>query len=374
MRILICKDYLSIGGITTYIMHLQKALKDENELHLLCTHYKGDYFDEAKKIFNTSLALDENTPVFFRLIKLRQIIKSINPDLIILNHTPLINILLPFLSKKIKVVSVIHSDDNRYYVQGTFFDPWVNLYLCPSPKLKNVLVNRYLINESKIKVIPHGVINTTSVVTKIQNSMIFIGNLDKHKGCEFFIDVFKKVQSKVPSVKFIIVGTGPYLNLLQDQITDASLSDNIKILLRLGHDEINKLLSKVEVLFFPTKIESFGFVIPEAMINSVIPVVSNIEGVTDQFIIDGQNGYLCDLNNPHCFSAKIIKIFLDENKIQMANEAKNKVLKEFSINVFTKNYKSLLGNFLFHKSINNINYILYFIKGIVKVFNFKLMR
>lgn len=375
MRILICKDYLSLGGITTYIMHLQNALKDDNELHLLCTHYKGDFFDKVKKEFKTSLALEGDTNIIFRLVKLIKVIKVINPDLIFLNHSPIINILLPFLSNKIKVISVIHSDDHRYYFQGTFFDPWVNLYLCPSPKLKKVLIDKYLISEKKIKVIPHGVRNTSLLGPKIKNSMVFIGNLDKHKGCDFFLEVFKKVYNKIPSVKFTIVGTGPYLKSLQNQIKETgAVSNNIKIISRLSPDQINELLSKMEVLFFPTKLESFGYVIPEAMINSVIPIVSYIEDVTDQFIVDGQNGYLCDSNNPKCFSEKIINVFFDDNKKQMACEAKNKALEEFSIEVFTKNYKSAIYNFDYYKKLNIQNFILFFTREIFKVFNFKLFR
>lgn len=372
MRILICKDYLSIGGMTTYIMHLADALKINNEIHLICTHFKGNYFDQVKTRFQSTFVLNKDLNFLNRFFEVYKKIKSINPDIIFLNHSPLINMLLPFLPSRIRVISVIHSDDSKYYFQGSFYSPWIDLFICPAPKLKEVLKNDYKIPEAKISIIPHGVAVEVEENKKIKNSIVFIGNLDLHKGCDILIPVFNEVYKSIPSSTLTIIGDGPKNGLLKEQLEFLPyLKKKVKLIPNVSNQDVYRLLSKMEVLFFPTKLESFGFVIPEAMINGVIPVVSNLRGITDQFIIDGENGFLCDSDDLESFSKNIINVLLSKDKFLLSANAKIRVQNNFTLNLFSKRYIDIIKTLKKSNDISFFNTLFFYIIHTLMVLIFK---
>lgn len=375
MKILICKDYLSMGGMTTYIMHLAEALNKNNEVHLICTHYKGNFYDQAKAEFHEAYAWDKDLKFFTRCIKIFKKIKALNPDVIFINHAPLINMLLPFLPKHIKIISVIHSDDPKYYIQGSFYKPWIDQFICPAPKLKKELNKKYKVSEKNILVIPHGVKSPKSISQKIRNSIVFIGNIDLHKGCDMLIPCFQEIHKEEPSATLTIVGDGPKTKLLKEQIKGLpDLTDKVKLIPKLSHNEVYSLLSKMEILFFPTKLESFGYVIPEAMINGVIPVVSKLEGITDQFITDGKNGFLCNPDEPKCFFQKISAVLMREDKSNLSSDARIQIENNFSMLQFSGRYNTVVSTIKKTNKINFLSGVVFFMLNTTRVICFKFLN
>lgn len=347
-KILICNPFISLGGVATFTLTLGKGLiREDNSVFYLSTHYKGDYWDKASEIFNRMYILSDFKNPIIKIIRIISLIKEINPDVIIINNCPPINYALPFINNKIKVISVIHSDDNRYYKLDSRFSGWIDYLVCPSVKLTEKILT-YIPNGdfNKVVKIPHGVKIHKNIhnQNKIKDSLIFVGNIDKHKGVDLLIPILKNVVTEFASAVLYIIGKGPLKNELLRNVEENNLTNNVIFIEELDSESMRKLFLKMEVFLFPTKLESFGLVIPEAMSSGVIPVISNLKGITDQFIINNKNGFLCNQDKHEEFSQNIIKIFNDfELKTNLSQKAKFFVSLEYSDVEMVKRYSSIIN-------------------------------
>jgi glycosyltransferase involved in cell wall biosynthesis len=334
-KILICNPFISLGGIGTFTITLACGLgRKQDQVCFLATHYKGDLWDNAEYAFNKSYTLEKIKNPFLKIIKVIKLINILRPDAIIINDCPIVNYALPFIDNRIKVISVIHSDAKRYYLLGTCFSGWINKIICPSEKLsQRVLSFLPGTDYNKVRFIPHGIelplIDNNQ--KKISNSVIFIGNLDSHKGVLLLPEIMKLIKEHVKNVRFFIVGKGPLKDWLIDEIRLKDLSTNVRFFSEMTKADIYSQLAIVEILLMPTRLESFGLVIPEAMASGVVPVVSYLEQITDQFIKNGENGFLCDRNDPKEFSERIIQILSQQElKTSLSIKARETAQDSFS--------------------------------------------
>ncbi len=344
MRILICNPYISLGGISTYTLSLAYGLKKNgNEILFLTTHYKGDQWGKAGEMFDKTLTLDKFKSPILKIIKIIKLVKRIEPHVVLINDCPLVNYSLPFISKKIGVLSVIHSDSKRYYSLGSRFSGWIDKLICPSPalaiKISDFIPTNY---KKKIVIIPHGVRlpSAAEKQDKITNSIAFIGNLDGHKGVRILPEILENVSNEIKNIRIYIVGRGPLKEWLIDEIKKRDLEKSLNYYVELDNNSLYELLTKIEILLLPTRLESFGLVILEAMVNGVIPVISRLNLITDQFVNNGVTGFLCDKDIPEEFSERIVQILRNENlKRSISEKAQEFSRSHYSIDQMTQQYQ-----------------------------------
>lgn len=347
-RIVFCNPHLSFGGIGTFTISLADGLSSEGfEVYYISTHYKGSLWDQARQVFVSMCSFENSNNFLQRQVFLLKYFNKIKPDIILINNCPSINYILPFVNESIKVISVIHSDDRRYYKLDTRFHYWIDSVVCPSKKVRDSTLNYIVENaRQKVRFIPHGIdMPKETDGFKLRNSLAFVGQLDTHKGVDMLIPIIKDVLSVNTKVQLYVAGDGPYLESLQEETRVMGLSKHIVFLGRLDKSEVYDLLSRVEILVFPTQLESFGLVIPEAMYKGVIPVISNLEGITDQFIKDGVNGFLCGSRDIDGFSDKIKLILGDvELKKSLSVEAKSTAMNNYSSVKMVENYLDIFNS------------------------------
>ncbi len=71
----------------------------------------------------------------------------------------------------------------------------------------------------------------------------YIGTLDFHKQLGILLDVFADLMPKYPNLFLVIIGNGPALNKLKQQIKDLGLGENVQLRGWLQHEEINENLN-----------------------------------------------------------------------------------------------------------------------------------
>ena len=346
-RILICNPYVSLGGIGSFTLSLGAGLKNKGDkVYLIATHFKGDLWNEAINVFDEAMTVASHESPIFRLLKIVKLIALIKPDTVIINDCPLVNYSLPLISRKIKSISIIHSDHRRYYSLGSRFSGWIDKIVCPSPKLGKQLL-QYLpeADHNKIVVIPHGVKLSVTInfQEKIKNTIIFIGNLGEHKGVNLLPKILGMVVNEIKDASFTVIGKGPLKDWLINEIEVKELGSKFHYISELDKQGIYKKLAETEVMLLPTRLESFGLVIPESMANGAIPVISNLEDITDQFVKNEENGFLCDKDNPSAFAERIITILKNEDLKKQLSESAIRVARDkFSEERMIQDYHSII--------------------------------
>lgn len=117
-----------------------------------------------------------------------------------------------------------------------------------------------------------------------KKSVLFVGNLEKHKGFDILIDAFsKKEWSNL--INLTVCGEGSLAYLISSNRT------KVNYLGKISHDDVLKEMHKHDFLILPSRNEAFGQVIIEAMIQKCIPMVARGTGASE--IVDNyKTGYL----------------------------------------------------------------------------------
>ncbi len=117
--------------------------------------------------------------------------------------------------------------------------------------------------------------------------LLFAGRISQEKGINDVIDVYKETQKRIPNLKLAIAGIGPSLKVLRTSVPDALF------LGWMNQEQLPDIYSSCDLLILPSKFDTFGCVILEA-ISCGLPVLSyNAKGPKD-IIIHNECGYIAE--------------------------------------------------------------------------------
>ncbi len=134
-------------------------------------------------------------------------------------------------------------------------------------------------------VIPFG-IDSFKLTTGINREIdiIGVGSLSEIKNYGKFIEIISLVKKILPEVSVILIGEGPQLVLLQQEVQRRKLSENIILKGRLSRDETLVWMQKSKIFLHTSNSEGMGYVFFEAamcgcnIVSTPVGIVAN-----DQF-------------------------------------------------------------------------------------------
>lgn len=316
---------LNLGGAETNLYNLLTYLdKDSVEIHVAYS-FGGPYEDSFKK--NKEI-------VFFKYSKHSHKIVSFSSMKIILKlmyyilvnkiqlvHTHNLNAhVWGALAAKFTGVQVVeHVHDYRYenqeFLHGRQEKIGKYKYLKYLGKLSDIIVvltkknNRFLIEqkickESQIKVILNGInlnngqdIDKGRIFAKLNlpvNKKIILAasRLIKQKNVGLILEIAKRIKTAYPEVFFVIAGDGD----LRTKLEEKTVSDGIDQLIKfIGfYPNVLELLSITDIFIQPSLLELHSIAMLEAMSMKVPVLVSKGVGANDDFIKNGETGFLLD--------------------------------------------------------------------------------
>lgn len=158
-----------------------------------------------------------------------------------------------------------------------------------------------------------------------------IAELHERKGQKYLIEAFKKLQTDIPALHLVLVGTGPNEKELKSKYKDVT---NLHF---LGwREDIPQILRASDVFVLPSLREAFGLVVVEAMASEVA-VVATDNGGTKDIIEDGKSGYLVPPANSERIEKAIRALLSNPNqKRDIEKAALERVQKHFSAEAMAK--------------------------------------
>jgi len=176
---------------------------------------------------------------------------------------------------------------------------------------------------NRLKIIPPGVENSWFDVERklsIDPSLLFWGRLEEEKGLPELFLALKKVSKKFKSIRLILVGEGNRLKEYKNLVDILGLIEQVEFKGWLDAQEIQNLTKKSHLGLFPSRIESFGLSVIEAM-SAGLPVIAARGGAVPENIEDGVTGTRVPVNNSDALAEAII--FALENPRHTNTLAKN---------------------------------------------------
>lgn len=255
---------------------------------------------------------------------------------------------------QVPVVTTLHGTDITLIGRDPSFEPVVTYSINESDGV--TAVSDYLRAETydhfdvdnDIKVIPNFIdtdrfhrLNKEHFKQAIcpngEKVLIHVSNFRPVKKASQVIEVFHRLREDGLSVKLLLVGDGPDRAPTERRARELGVYDDTRFLGK--QDPIEEILSIGDVFLMPSGSETFGLAALEAMACNVPVVASNIGGLPE-LIRDGEDGFLCPLDDVDAFTSRTRQLLTDDElHAEMASNARQRAEDTFDLDRIIPRYE-----------------------------------
>lgn len=188
--------------------------------------------------------------------------------------------------------------------------------------------------------------------------LVYVGRVAEEKNIDEVLRYFKESLSEIPDLRLLVVGGGPYLQKLSENVDKYEIRDKVTFTGMISPDEIYKYYQLGKVFVTSSRSETQGLTYIEALASG-LPVICRKDPCVDGLVIDDNNGFTYE--NEKEFLTGIKKFVLNERKRQEAVLNAEIKAKEYSAELFGKKidhiYKNIDMNVKKNRSFSQIEMI-----------------
>lgn len=167
--------------------------------------------------------------------------------------------------------------------------------------------------------------------------LLFAGRISKEKGVDELVEIFQKAKKKIPNLRLVVAGKGPYEEEMKKQLPGEIFIGWV------DHNKLPEVYSSADLLVLPSKFDTFSVVVLES-ISCGLPVIAyKSKGPKD--ILEGEKaGFI--VNKKSEMTEKIIAYFSDEGLQKRMKKETLIRAKDYSVDL-------IMNDFLKKVKINN---------------------
>lgn len=343
-----------IGGVGMHINKLTHYLqrRDDIELHWITFGNENKQFKKGNLTMHVIRKIIKHPGPFLllQIPSLRHKIIEIDPDIVHAQSTSAYySTTVALVRKKYPSLLTAHglTSNEIKFVRGIAF-VYHRLISLPnekyvlsripniitvSPHVKDWVSNR---TRSNIHVIPNGVafdeIQSILIRTKDQlkhPAILFVGGLVKVKGIDVLLNAVLIIIKKIPDLHIYIAGSGPEESKLKKLVKGLNIEKNVNFLGFISGEKKYAYYKSADIYVQPSRYETFGVAVLEAMACGKPVVASNVGGIP--FVVeDGKTGLFFECGNIEDLAEKVIILLKNkEMREKMGKEGRERA-KEFT--------------------------------------------
>ncbi|MCK5814948.1 MAG: N-acetyl-alpha-D-glucosaminyl L-malate synthase BshA, partial [Flavobacteriaceae bacterium] len=180
-------------------------------------------------------------------------------------------------------------------------------------------LNKYAKNDAAL-------CDRSALATKTEKIITHISNMRPVKRPMDVIEVFYKIQQKIPS-KLLLVGEGSEIERIEYRVKELGIYD--KVIFLGNSNDVPKVLCYSDLFLLPSMTESFGLAALEAMAAKT-PVISTNTGGLPEVNIHNVTGFLSNLGDVDDMAKNAIHILEDTNRLEEFKKNAYKQAQTFS--------------------------------------------
>ena len=195
--------------------------------------------------------------------------------------------------------------------------------VCPSNLAKRTYTNQFIPQENVlVNSLGYDPYNFTPGRSQPSNryrppTFVYVGQLANHKGLDILLEAFRQTITKYPDVILKVIG--PKLSI------PVKSSKNINVLGRFTSDQLAGELASSDCLVLPSRADSYGLVVLEALAMGVPVIVSENAGVTE-VIRNGENGWTITPNSVRALTLRMVACVKNIQQLRsMSNSCRDSV-------------------------------------------------
>ena len=200
-----------------------------------------------------------------------------------------------------------------------------------------------------IKTIPNGVELKKCIQSHLYTHnpprLVFAGRFNPEKNLLFLIDVLARVRNC--KWEMDMLGDGRLMEDIKKRINKYNLENRIHLHGWVDSNRVDKLINQSDILLLPSLSEGFPVVGVKALGHGLAILGSKIGGISD-LVIDGQNGFLCPVNDFNSFEQALRSMLLSKKKLIHMKMTSREMAEKFDLVKIADKYESI-----FVEVINN---------------------
>jgi 1,4-alpha-glucan branching enzyme len=212
----------------------------------------------------------------------------------------------------------IHNEtQNRIHLAERRLVSKAGLIICCSEYMKQEVSRLFNVTPALIKVIPNGVDPEVlgvkewrGFVAPVTPAVLYLGRLVPEKGVQDLIRALPLIEERVPGVRAVLCGQGPYEPELRQLSTDLNLTDRVHFTGFVDGQIRNRFLLEAAAAVFPSHYEPFGIVALEAMAAQV-PVIVGDAGGLSEVVEHGIDGFKAPPGRPDLLARYVGEVLLN---------------------------------------------------------------
>lgn len=182
--------------------------------------------------------------------------------------------------------------------------------------------------------------------SKHANIVVFVGSIVERKGVDFLVEAWVNIQKIHKDAMLVLVGQDDFdgrdinKNILNKFVNDIKFfikNNELNVFLVGKKTNVDEYYKIADVFVLPSRKEGFGNVILEAMSSGVPAVVSYMDGIAEETILHGENGYITySIDDISKWISKLLSNKLLAKKL--GGHGRQKTLDKFCMNRIALRY------------------------------------
>lgn len=279
---------MQYDGLTMVVFNLLDIAKDISNVTLLPAMGGEDVFYEKAKALGVNILSSPHRSQALSDYKkfLRSVLKEGKYDVIHIHGNSATMAIETKIANGLVPVRIAHGHNTRTnhplihkMLKGTLNSTTTNPAACSNEAGKFLFskdftiipncvdVDRFTFSEEKRA--------RTRASLGVENEPLFghIGRFSYQKNHEFLINIFEKIQKKLPQAKLLLIGTGEEVPTVRNQVSSLHLEDSV---IFLGTTEdIESYLCAMDLFLLPSRFEGRPITLVEAETSGLSVIVSS---------------------------------------------------------------------------------------------------
>ena len=319
-NIVIVVSAMNMGGAQRVVSILCNHWSQNGYAVTLIATFSGKKINHYQLNEDVVLKYLNNSPLFpknkawnlvWKLIHLRKLIKSQNPDAVI-SFLTRVNVASALSMIGIKSPLIISertwppfaSLNNKFFWIYRILFKRINRIIVQTDKSKTWLVQNF--RSSNVKVIPNPAVypvplsnersvHPNSVISQNKKVILASGRLHKYKQFDLLIRAFLKVKDKHSDWDLVILGDGEERDALNRMVVNFGITDRVYFPGSIGN--IGEWYERADLFILSSIVEGFPNVLLEAMTYGLPCISFDCDTGPRDMIQDGVNGLLVNPND-----------------------------------------------------------------------------
>ncbi|WP_036226252.1 glycosyltransferase family 4 protein [Mesoaciditoga lauensis] len=355
-------DYGAYRLLRTRVHKIDSDSEFEN--WIICPD--GKYSKKMKKtgikIINTHIDDKSINPITDRssISELANIFKKLKPD-IVHTHTSKGGYIGRIAAKRAGVPHVIHQVHGFHFTQlngikkkiyehaEKYLSKYAEVILFQNMNEFKLAQNMGFGSRTKLLYVGNGIPMEEFEGAQVKSApkrgekfkIVCVARLEPVKNHEMLFKAAQILKKENLNFEILLVGDGNLKNEYIEMCKKMGIKENIKFVGNVDREEVRNILTSSHISVLTSLKEGKPRSLMESQIVGLPVVATNVVG-TDEIILNGENGFLVEVDDAKSLADKIKLLYEDENLwMKMSQSAKRIAKKNFDENVIVERLKKL---------------------------------